>query len=104
MTPAGIEPATFRSVAQHLNHCATAPQQLYITLTSVASAQIALNLNNMTSLFYLNKIVRHFQPLIQFAARRGPRALFQCTAVNLSGFHLLYIKKALESFTQMDRR
>jgi len=25
MTPAGIEPATFRFVAQHLNHCATAP-------------------------------------------------------------------------------
>ena len=24
MTPAGIEPATFRSVAQHLNHCAAA--------------------------------------------------------------------------------
>jgi len=24
MTPAGIEPVTFRSVAQHLNHCATA--------------------------------------------------------------------------------
>ena len=24
MTPSGIEPATFRSVAQHLNHCATA--------------------------------------------------------------------------------
>ena len=23
MTPAGIEPATFRLVAQHLNHCAT---------------------------------------------------------------------------------
>ena len=23
MTPSGIEPATFRSVAQHLNHCAT---------------------------------------------------------------------------------
>ena len=22
MTPAGIEPATFRFVAQHLNHCA----------------------------------------------------------------------------------
>ena len=29
MTPAGIEPATFRFVAQHLNHCATAvPQRL----------------------------------------------------------------------------
>ena len=24
LTPAGIEPATFRIVAQHLNHCATA--------------------------------------------------------------------------------
>jgi len=26
MTLAGIEPATFRFVAQHLNHCATADQ------------------------------------------------------------------------------
>jgi len=26
MTPAGIEPATFRFVAQHLNHCATLPR------------------------------------------------------------------------------
>jgi len=24
LTPAGIEPATFRFVAQHLNHCGTA--------------------------------------------------------------------------------
>jgi len=24
LTPAGLEPATFRFVAQHLNHCATA--------------------------------------------------------------------------------
>ena len=24
MTPSGIEPSTFRFVAQHLNHCATA--------------------------------------------------------------------------------
>jgi len=30
MTPSGIEPATFRSVAQRLNHCATAvPQHFY---------------------------------------------------------------------------
>ena len=29
VTPAGIEPATFRFVAQHLNHCATAvPKRL----------------------------------------------------------------------------
>ena len=31
MIPAGIEPATFRFVAQHLNHCATAvPHMTYI--------------------------------------------------------------------------
>jgi hypothetical protein len=31
MIPAGIEPVTFRFVAQHLNHCATAvPIQIYV--------------------------------------------------------------------------
>ena len=30
MTPSGIEPATFRFVAQHLNHCATAVPQLRV--------------------------------------------------------------------------
>jgi len=33
LTPAGIEPATFRFVAQHLNHCATAVPQLINNLT-----------------------------------------------------------------------
>jgi len=28
MTPAGIEPTTFRFVAQHLNHCATAVPEI----------------------------------------------------------------------------
>jgi len=28
LTPAGIEPATFQFVAQHLNHCATAAPYL----------------------------------------------------------------------------
>jgi len=30
ITPAGIEPATFRFVAQHLNHCATAVTKQYM--------------------------------------------------------------------------
>jgi len=29
LTPAGIEPATFRIVAQHLNHCATAVSKIW---------------------------------------------------------------------------
>ena len=30
MTPSGIEPATFRFVAQHLNHCATAVRRFQL--------------------------------------------------------------------------
>ena len=32
MTPAGIEPATFRFAAQHLNHCATVTGQRLILI------------------------------------------------------------------------
>ena len=35
MTASGIEPATFRSVAQHLNHCATAVPHTACTLISL---------------------------------------------------------------------
>ena len=39
MTPSGIEPATFRFVAQHLNHCATAvPQDICIFCKTVRLA------------------------------------------------------------------
>jgi len=36
MTPAGIEPATFRFVAQHLNHCATAVILRYVLLDVIS--------------------------------------------------------------------
>jgi len=44
MTPAGIEPATFRFVAQHLNHCATAVlpssgRRLYIQLWYISTCK-----------------------------------------------------------------
>ena len=35
MTPFGIEPATFRFVAQHLNHCATAVPLIVILIIDV---------------------------------------------------------------------
>ena len=41
MTPAGIEPATFRFVAQHLNHCATAAQ--YLKKSTSTEAQCPLH-------------------------------------------------------------
>ena len=34
MTPSGIEPATFRFVAQHLNHCATVSEGFYVNENS----------------------------------------------------------------------
>jgi hypothetical protein len=35
MTPSGIEAATFRFVAQHLNDCATAVPELYLYLKEI---------------------------------------------------------------------
>jgi len=37
LTPAGVEPATFRIVAQHLNHCATAVPRTTIDLDQFKS-------------------------------------------------------------------
>jgi len=40
MTPAGIEPATFRFVAQRLNHCATAvPFQIHIIIIIIINVK-----------------------------------------------------------------
>jgi len=41
LTPAGTEPATFRFVAQHLNHCATA---VVVTLRAVRFVQTNLHI------------------------------------------------------------
>jgi len=35
MTPFGIEPATFRFVAQHLNHCANTNNNTFSTTTTI---------------------------------------------------------------------
>ena len=67
MTPAGIEPATFRFVAQHLNHCDTAVRHLLEVLrrnTSILNQVHLLNqvpkqdiLNTNLRIININKSV-----------------------------------------------
>ena len=44
LTPAGIEPATYRFVAQHLNHCATPSYDLRLCLF-LCSLEVAYLIN-----------------------------------------------------------
>jgi hypothetical protein len=44
MTPSGIEPATFRFVAQYLNHCATAGPNSFIIMEIVLGLFVMLSL------------------------------------------------------------
>ena len=46
LTPAGIEPATFRFVAQHLNYCATAVPLTTTTPTNTTTTTTNNNNNN----------------------------------------------------------
>jgi len=47
LTPAGIEPATFRFVAQHLNHCATAvPYSVIYTYFNQIFRSLSVLLHN----------------------------------------------------------
>ena len=52
MTPYGTEPATFRFVAQHLNHCVTAVPRLFSTFT--LHVQVA-------TLFHFIKLLRRIR-------------------------------------------
>ena len=40
MTPAGIEPATIRFVAQHLNHCATAVPHVQYPIRKISHLNV----------------------------------------------------------------
>ena len=77
MTPSGIKPATFRFVAQHLNHCATAvpvfykrkgnyPSNFYVLLTVHRDHCVKKN-NLMHNLFFV-----YFFNLYMFRAYLDP--------------------------------
>ena len=56
MTPAGIEPATFRFVAQHLNHCATAvPETLYRPTVFMNVIRLIMNFSHWIMTYLWNK-------------------------------------------------
>jgi hypothetical protein len=72
MTPSGIEPATFRFVAQYLNHCATisGPQKYsHINFNLVLTVHVVLhllelvfNVRNQTGYYWclLNAYIVHY--------------------------------------------
>jgi len=62
MTPSGIEPATFRFVAQHLSHCVTAVPAARSTNIEFYSQKIPLSFPLemvQTGLLYNNPTVRY---------------------------------------------
>ena len=58
MTPAGIEPATFRFVAKHFNHCATA-SPLYVKLVTNVRCMGTQRSQHKLSLYGVPAIFRH---------------------------------------------
>jgi len=56
MTPAGIEPATYRFVARYLNHCATAVPRFHVKYTLFLS-EFNENLNFLHNFFGVSVVV-----------------------------------------------
>jgi hypothetical protein len=56
LTLAGIEPATFRFVAQHLNQCATAVMGTYIQKMSIPNTCLALLIHFVTAIRFKQTI------------------------------------------------
>ena len=63
-TSAGIEPATFRFVAQHLNHCATAvPSSAMKSGETYGSFSRKMYWNAQNKLVRFTEVNEHFQSL-----------------------------------------
>ena len=64
MTPSGIEPATFRFVAQHLNHCAIAVPIILNYFYSKTN-----QVHNISNLFYFRTTLYMFRTVCQSIIR-----------------------------------
>ena len=62
MTPAGIEPATFRIVAQHLNHCATAVPMTLCNTSSFFTRSVQLIFSALNQ----RRILKILQPFLLY--------------------------------------
>ena len=84
LTPAGIEPATFRFVAQHLNHCVTAVPNtmvLYYNLMGPPSY--------MRSFVDRNVVMRRIPVLNRNVVRRFVRL----AVIRRTNVELLYVQQ-----------
>jgi len=70
LTPAGIEPATFGIVAQHLNHCATAVP--FLILLSWLICYEALCLVPSLGLYFVQNFIRLLTPNVNYSGRTAP--------------------------------
>jgi len=59
LTPPGVEPATFRIVAQHLNHCATAVPSIKIYEEKLPNVSTSHKKTRIISATALKQIMQH---------------------------------------------
>ena len=69
MTPAGIKPATFRIVAQHLNHCATAVPHHSLAVTAIVCVCVCV------CVCMLKTIISLITSLLLYVYRTDPSGL-----------------------------
>jgi hypothetical protein len=55
MTPSGIEPATFRLVAQYLNHCVTAVPQMVGSMVEFWNKPSQIELHSVSALLRFSR-------------------------------------------------
>jgi hypothetical protein len=73
MTPSGIEAATFRFVAQYLNHCATAvPLSFHTTLQIFDSSAVVRIDENI----FVNTSNDSSSPILLFEKRHNKKKIF----------------------------
>jgi len=101
MTPSGIEPASFRFVTQHLNHCATAVPNLRTKFLKICQPRIHLNENiegGITSQISSCKRPNQIGPY--YLASLSEKLQLNCTIINYS--YILGVFKRVNQILSKD--